>query len=144
MYVGRATATWFPVVRSVLGGEERNGSCRPKTISDAGTAADMNQPAAQAPTYYWRGALWLLPEELVQPGNWGKVVFAYGIRHNLFYREYVYERIRAAEFAAMPSRMQSAFAFRDEAVARAFVNDRAPLLYRVRPPVGAHTAPLDM
>jgi len=40
--------------------------------------------------------------------------------------------------------MQSAFAFRDEAVARAFVNDGAPLLYRVQPPADAHTATLDM
>jgi hypothetical protein len=48
----------------------------------------MNQQAA-APTYYWRGALWLSPGEVIQPGNWGKVVLGFGVRHNLFFREYV-------------------------------------------------------
>lgn len=105
----------------------------------------MNQQAApQPPTYYWRGALWLAPGEVIQPGNWGKVIFAFGVRHNLFFREYVYERVRATEFAAQPSRMHSAFAFRDEAVARAFDQAAAPLLYRVQLPTGGHTATLDM
>lgn len=103
----------------------------------------MNQQAAP-PTYYWRGALWLSTGEVVQPGNWGKVIFAFGVRHNLFFPEYVYERVRAAEFAAQPSRMHSAFAFRDEAVARAFDQAAAPLLYRVQQVAGVHTATLDM
>jgi hypothetical protein len=105
----------------------------------------VNQQAAPPPpTYYWRGALWLQPGELVQPANWGKVIFAFGPRHTLFFREYLFERVRAAEFAAQPSRMNAAFAFRDEAAARAFANDGAPLLYRVQLVDGAHTATLDM
>jgi hypothetical protein len=54
----------------------------------------VNQQAA-APIYYWRGALWLSPGELIQPGTWGRVEFGLGVRHNLFFREYVYERVRA-------------------------------------------------
>ena len=103
----------------------------------------MNEAAA-SPTYFWRGALWLAPGEVVPPGNWGRVVLGYGMRHNLFYREYVYERIRAAEFAAMPSRMRSAFAFCDEAVAGAFNQPNAPLLYRVQLVPGANAAKVDM
>ncbi|MHB8589797.1 MAG: hypothetical protein ACYDA0_13250 [Candidatus Dormibacteraceae bacterium] len=104
----------------------------------------MNQQAAPPTTYYWRGALWLSPGEVIQPGNWGKVIFAFGVRHNLFFREYVYERVRATEFAVQPSHMRSASAFRDEAVARAFDQAAAPLLYRVQLVAGAHTATLDM
>ena len=105
----------------------------------------MNQQAPPQPlTYYWRGALWLAPGEIIQPGNWGKVIFAFGARHPRFYAEYLFERIRQAEFAAQPSRMRAAFAFRDEAVARAFDNAGAPLLYRVQSGVDGHTATLDM
>jgi hypothetical protein len=102
----------------------------------------MNQQAA--PATYWRGALWLSPGEVIQPGNRGKVIFAFGARHPRFYAEYLFERIRLAEFPDQPSRMRSAFAFRDEAVARAFSNDGAPLLYRVQLVDGAHTATHDM
>src|SRR6266849_715121 len=66
-------------------------------------------------TYYWRSALWLAPGEIIQPGNWGKVILAFGARHPRFYAEYLFERIRQAEFAARPSRMRAAFAFFDEA-----------------------------
>jgi hypothetical protein len=103
----------------------------------------VNQQAAP-PTFYWRGALWLSPGEAIQPANWGKVIFAFGPRHPRFYAEYLFERVRAAEFAAQPSRMRCAFAFRDEAVARAFDQAAAPLIYRVELAVGANSATHDM
>ena len=103
----------------------------------------MNQQAVP-PIYYWRGAQWLSSGEVIQPGNWGKVIFAFGPQHTRFYAEYLFERLRAAEFAGQPSRIRSAFAFRDEAVARAFNQAAAPLLYRVQLVPGAQTATHDM
>ena len=82
------------------------------------------------PLFYRSGA-WYLPGEIVPAGNWGRVIRAQGTRHNLFYRELVYELVRAAEFADRPSRMTASFAFEGEVVARNFNNPSAPLLYRV-------------
>jgi len=52
------------------------------------------------------------PGDRVVPGNWGRLIFGRGPDHPHFYREYLFERIRQAEFADRPSRMQAAFAHR--------------------------------
>lgn len=83
------------------------------------------------PLFFYRSGAFYQPGEIVQAGNWGRVIQAHGNRHNLFFRELVYESIRTKEFADRPSRMSCVFAFEAEAVARNFNNPAAPLLYRV-------------
>lgn len=43
------------------------------------------------------------------PGNWGRVLSAFGHRHNLALRESVLEDVRSREFPGLPSRLRSAF-----------------------------------
>lgn len=80
---------------------------------------------------FYRSGVFYQPGEIVPAGNWGRVIRAHGTRHNLFFRELLYEAVRREEFDDRPSRLISAFAFEAEAVARNFNNPLAPLLYRV-------------
>jgi hypothetical protein len=45
------------------------------------------------------------------PGRFGSVILSQGPDHRWFYRECLFERIRASPFPERPSRMRSAFAF---------------------------------
>lgn len=55
--------------------------------------------------------------DLIAAGNWGRIILGTGPNHPLFYREYLFERMRAAEFPKKPSRMRAAFAFESSASA---------------------------
>jgi hypothetical protein len=80
---------------------------------------------------YYRSGVWFQPGETVPKANWGRVIQTFGKTHNLFYREMLYELVRAQHFADRPSRMACVFAFESENVARGFNQPNAPLLYRV-------------
>jgi len=92
----------------------------------------MAQPAPHQ-VYYYRSGVWYELGEIVRPGNWGRVIRAYGSAHDLFFHEYVFETIREAEFVDRPSRMEAGFAFFEEQAARAVPHSGWPLLYQVRP-----------
>ena len=81
--------------------------------------------------FYYRSGVWYQPGETVLKANWGRVIQTFGKTHNLFYRELLYESVRAQQFANRPSRMACTFAFESENVARGFNQPNAPLLYRV-------------
>ncbi len=57
-------------------------------------------------------------DDVILPGNWGRIIEGWGVRHNHFYREYVLERIRAAEFSEKPTRMNACYVCDDETFAR--------------------------
>ena len=52
-----------------------------------------------------------LPGERVPIGSWGHTILGIGPAHNFYFREYLFEKIRQAEFNDKPSRMDSVFAF---------------------------------
>jgi len=80
---------------------------------------------------YYRSGVFYQPDEIILAGNWGRVIRAHGSRHSNFFREQLYESIRAADLGDRPSRMTCSFAFEAETIARSFNNAMAPLLYRV-------------
>ncbi len=51
------------------------------------------------------------PGSIILPGNWGRLVRAYGRQHGAFDREAALESFRAAHFPHLPSRLQSVFTF---------------------------------
>lgn len=75
------------------------------------------------------------PGDTVGPGNWGRVLLGYGASHNRFFPEYVFERIRAAEFTDKPSRLHCCFAFEELALAEQYARLNSPLeiVYEVEP-----------
>lgn len=60
------------------------------------------------------------PGDQILPGNWGRLVLGGGPRHPLYWREYVLERVRQAEFLSKPSRMRACFAFEKVEAAERF------------------------
>jgi len=77
--------------------------------------------------------------DMVQ-ANWGRVILGAGPAHNHFYREYLFERIRSAEFPDQPSRMSSAFGFVSHTVADWFsqLHEGTPNIIFEVEPVGPH------
>src|SRR5260370_180410 len=70
---------------------------------------------------------------VVTPGNWGRKILGVGPTHGAFYREQVFETIRAPEFSAGPSRMVVAFALEDETFATHWARGgMREIVYRVR------------
>lgn len=55
--------------------------------------------------------------DLIEPGNWGRVLRQTGSAHHCWEREETLERIRLAEFPDKPSRYDAAFAFTDSRAA---------------------------
>jgi hypothetical protein len=53
----------------------------------------------------------LEPGSIIRPGNWGRIVRAFGGRHPEWERERILERIRQTEFAHLPSRWGCVFFF---------------------------------
>jgi hypothetical protein len=53
----------------------------------------------------------LTPGDVITPGNWGSILRLHGQAHSLWNRERVLEKVRAAEYAAKPSRFEAAYAF---------------------------------
>lgn len=86
----------------------------------------MHQPTAAHGAYFHKAALLFQPGDRVQPGAWGRLIFAAGPRHQHFYREYIWERVREARYPALPSRMRSAFAFETLQGAEGFFRDGLP------------------
>lgn len=76
------------------------------------------------------------PGEIVRAGNWGRVVRGYGGQHNIFFRETLWEFVREREFANLPSRLESAYFYKEEATARRGMLEgdpnRSPNLYEVQ------------
>jgi hypothetical protein len=78
-------------------------------------------PVTEGLKLYYHCAVALLQSgERIHPGNWGRVVLGIGPDHPLFYREYLWERIRREEFQDRPSRMRAAFAFDTHAAAQTY------------------------
>jgi len=65
-------------------------------------------------TYYHCSELLLRTADVVPPGRWGQTIVATGPDHPFYYRELVWEQVRAMEFVDRPSRMVCAFAFQSE------------------------------
>ncbi len=65
--------------------------------------------------FYYKSTALYQPGDRILPGNWGRVILGKGpIQYdaqgrNNFFREYVFERVRKAEFPDIPSRMSCAF-----------------------------------
>jgi hypothetical protein len=68
-------------------------------------------------SYYYCSEILLTTGDVVSPGRWGQTVLATGPDHHFYYRELVWEQVRATEFPSRPSRMACAFAFQSEASA---------------------------
>lgn len=51
-----------------------------------------------------------LPGDRIIPGRFGSEILSQGPEHKWFYRECLFERVRASTFPELPSRMRSAFA----------------------------------
>ena len=68
-------------------------------------------------------ALIFQPGDRILPGSWGRRILSDGPSHEFFYREQVWESSRADAFTERPSRMASAYAFEDFAIACKFAND---------------------
>ncbi|HVW99229.1 MAG TPA: hypothetical protein VHA52_02145 [Candidatus Babeliaceae bacterium] len=47
--------------------------------------------------------------EIIQPGNWGKILLSTGINHPSWYRENILEAVRLEHFPGKPSRLASTF-----------------------------------
>ena len=89
-------------------------------------------------TPYYHCSLQLLqPGDRIRPGNWGRIVQGIGPAHTLFFREYLWERVRRVEFSDKPSRMRAAFAFASHAAAQNYkANEQGKnmdQIYSVRP-----------
>jgi uncharacterized protein DUF2441 len=61
--------------------------------------------------YFHRSQALYQPDDVIQPGNWGRVIQGIGPAHGRFYPEYVLESLRRREFPEKPSRLLCAFAF---------------------------------
>jgi hypothetical protein len=61
--------------------------------------------------------------DLVEPGNWGRMLRGIGARHNAFFRETLLEVVRLAVRPDAVSRLEAAFAFDDQTAADQFVRD---------------------
>jgi hypothetical protein len=85
--------------------------------------------------YFHLSGASLAPSSIIEPGNWGRVIRAYGWQHNQALREMALENARLSGFQHRPSRMDAAFIFvtLDEAQRfRQSVNGfQQHLLYRV-------------
>jgi hypothetical protein len=76
------------------------------------TAQEKSQ-VESGKAFFYRSQLLFTAGDTIQPGSWGKAILGIGPRHNRYYPEYVLERIRAAEFQALPSRLSVCFVFED-------------------------------
>lgn len=85
--------------------------------------SDM-EAAAATPLYHRDQALFRRGDR-IPPGTWGRTVLGFGGRHDFFFREYLFETIRKAEFPDLPSRLTSAFAFEDAGFAQQFRGNQA-------------------
>lgn len=52
--------------------------------------------------------------DIIQPGNWGRVVLGAGTAHPLYFRELLFEEVRLQLAPAKPSRLRSLFALQTQ------------------------------
>jgi hypothetical protein len=76
------------------------------------------------------------PGDVIAPGNWGRLVLGFGLRDHgnnaiNFLFEYLFQRIRDAEFADKPSRLRSAFAYESFALAEEKARPMQQVVYLV-------------
>src|SRR5688572_23108483 len=81
---------------------------------------------------YYRSESLFEPGDVIQPGNWGRVISGKGPAHSAFYREYFLESIRRSEFQSKPSRMKAAFVFEDFEFARTWDRQKVEYIYSVK------------
>lgn len=64
-------------------------------------------------TYYYCASTGLAKGSIIQPGNWGRILYMYGGQYpgnwEVLYREMCLEYIRKLEFTEKPSRLDSIF-----------------------------------
>lgn len=83
--------------------------------------------------------------DVVQPGNWGRVVLGAGPRHLQFYRELMFEEVRERIVPGHPSRLRSFFGLRTiEDLRRYQQTEGVPYGYRVVVPDSAPTYLADL
>lgn len=77
----------------------------------------------------------LAPGSIIQPGNWGRVIRAFGWQHGQALREMALEQARLAYNPKLPSRMDAAFVMPTAEEARTFRTNsqgfQQHILYRV-------------
>lgn len=61
------------------------------------------------PSHFHLSGAMLAPGSIIQPGNWGRLIRAYGWQHNHSLRETALEQARLATAPHLPSRLDSAF-----------------------------------
>jgi hypothetical protein len=92
-------------------------------------------PIPEPISYYHLSGAMLAPGSIILPGNWGRMLTAWGWQHNQSLRELALEDARVARFPHRPSRLQSAFVLPTLANARDFrrltVGFEKHILYRV-------------
>lgn len=90
---------------------------------------------SSADSYYHLSGAMLMPDSIILPGNWGRVLTAMGWPHSQALREMALEDARVARFDHRPSRLQSAFVFLTLTEARDFrrliAGFQQHILYRV-------------
>ena len=86
-------------------------------------------------SYYHLSGAMLANGSIVEPGNWGRVIRAWGWQHTLAMRECALEDSRIARFSHRPSRLESAFVLPSLDEAKFFRNQtngfQQHILYRV-------------
>jgi hypothetical protein len=75
--------------------------------------------------FFHASGLLYRPGDVIPAGNWGRVIFGTGPTHPLFYREYLFERVRREVAPDAPSRMASAYVLEDRDAARRFAEASA-------------------
>lgn len=94
--------------------------------------------------YFHKSPLLYEPGDRILPGHWGRLVLGTGPNHSRFYFEYIWERIREAEFQDLPSRLRSAFVFTTPEAAVGFDRGVPEFTYTVALAEGARTHQADM
>ena len=70
-------------------------------------------------------SLHLSSGDIVQPGNWGGVIQGAGIRHNLYFREALFEDVRQRLRPEAPSRLRSVFGFESRGAADHYIQQES-------------------
>jgi hypothetical protein len=94
-----------------------------------GGAQQRERRMTSQPEYLVRKRASLQPGDVIPAGEWGRNVLGFGGRHFFFAREYVWERVRLADFPQLPSRIRSAFCYENRVDADAAYADHS--LYTV-------------
>lgn len=58
---------------------------------------------------FWVTGMDASPGQVIEPGNWGRILLGIGPAHSLYKREMLFENARATNFPDLPSRLASSF-----------------------------------